>query len=112
MMQQLAVVPVTELKLDRSLVHGIADDTGLHVIVESALEMARGLGLATVAEGIEDGATPVWCAVGVLKARHYLVDKLIDKLIDILIDYAECRCAVTSAPMCCYTELRWNKRML
>jgi EAL domain-containing protein (putative c-di-GMP-specific phosphodiesterase class I) len=52
-MQQLAVVPFTELKLDRSLVHGIADDAGLHVIVESALEMARGLGLATVAEGIE-----------------------------------------------------------
>lgn len=55
-MQQLSVMPFTELKLDRSLVHGISHDAGLRVIVESALEMARGLGLSTVAEGIETDA--------------------------------------------------------
>lgn len=52
-MQQLSMIPFTELKLDRSLVHGIAHDAGLRVIVESALEMSRRLGLSTVAEGIE-----------------------------------------------------------
>lgn len=55
-MQQLSVIPFTELKLDRSLVDGIAQDASLRVIVESALEMARGLGLSTVAEGIESDA--------------------------------------------------------
>jgi len=52
-MQQLAIIPFTELKLDRSLVHGIAHDASLRVIAASALEMAHRLGLATVAEGIE-----------------------------------------------------------
>jgi EAL domain-containing protein (putative c-di-GMP-specific phosphodiesterase class I) len=55
-MQQLSMIPFTELKLDRSLVHGIAQDAGLRVIVESALEMSRRLGLSTVAEGIESEA--------------------------------------------------------
>jgi EAL domain-containing protein (putative c-di-GMP-specific phosphodiesterase class I) len=55
-MQQLSMIPFTELKLDRSLVHGIAHDAGLRVIVESALEMSRRLGLCTVAEGIESDA--------------------------------------------------------
>ena len=52
-MQQLARVPFTEMKIDRSFVHGAHERTNLRVILESALGMARQLGLATVAEGIE-----------------------------------------------------------
>jgi len=52
-MQQLARIPFTELKVDRSFVHGAHGRKGLRVILKSALDLARHLGLATVAEGIE-----------------------------------------------------------
>jgi EAL domain-containing protein (putative c-di-GMP-specific phosphodiesterase class I) len=52
-MQQLARIPFTELKIDRSFVHEASRRTNLRVILQSALDMARQLGLVTVAEGIE-----------------------------------------------------------
>lgn len=52
-MQQLARIPFTELKIDRSFVHGAHRKRNLCVILESALDMARRLGLVSVAEGIE-----------------------------------------------------------
>jgi EAL domain-containing protein (putative c-di-GMP-specific phosphodiesterase class I) len=68
-MQQLARIPFTELKIDRAFVHGAHQRTNLRVILQSALDMSRQLGLATVAEGIE--TLPDWqlvrdfgCGVG------------------------------------------------
>jgi EAL domain-containing protein (putative c-di-GMP-specific phosphodiesterase class I)/ActR/RegA family two-component response regulator len=52
-MQQLARIPFSELKIDRAFVHGANQRTNLRVILQSALDMARQLGLVTVAEGIE-----------------------------------------------------------
>ncbi|HEX7637116.1 MAG TPA: EAL domain-containing response regulator [Burkholderiaceae bacterium] len=52
-LQQLARVPFSELKIDRSFVHGAHRRPNLRVILRSALDMARQLGLVTVAEGIE-----------------------------------------------------------
>ena len=52
-MQQLARIPFTELKIDRSFVHGASERDSLQVILRSALEMANELGLETVAEGVE-----------------------------------------------------------
>jgi EAL domain-containing protein (putative c-di-GMP-specific phosphodiesterase class I)/FixJ family two-component response regulator len=52
-MQQLARIPFTELKIDRSFVHGAHERENLQVILRSALEMANDLGLVTVAEGVE-----------------------------------------------------------
>lgn len=52
-MQQLARIPFTELKIDRSFVHGAHQRNNLRVILQSALDMARQLELVTVAEGIE-----------------------------------------------------------
>ena len=52
-MQQLARIPFSELKIDRAFVHGANQRTNLRVILRSALDMSRQLGLATVAEGIE-----------------------------------------------------------
>ena len=52
-MQQLARIPFTELKVDRSFVHGAHERNNLRVILQSALDMARRLDLVTVAEGIE-----------------------------------------------------------
>lgn len=52
-MQQLSRIPFTELKVDRSFVRGASTQKNLRVILQSALDMARQLGLVTVAEGIE-----------------------------------------------------------
>lgn len=52
-MQQLARVPFTELKIDRSFVHGACQRRSLQIILQSALSMADQLGLVTVAEGVE-----------------------------------------------------------
>ncbi len=52
-MQQLARIPFSELKIDRAFVHGAHQRTNLRVILQSALDMSRQLGLVTVAEGIE-----------------------------------------------------------
>lgn len=55
-MQQLAKIPFTELKFDRSFVHGATRRENHRVILRSSLQMARQLGLTTVAEGIETHA--------------------------------------------------------
>ncbi len=52
-MQQLARIPFTELKIDRTFVHGAHERDSLQVILRSALEMASRLGIETVAEGVE-----------------------------------------------------------
>ena len=52
-MQQLARIPFTELKIDRTFVHGAHERDSLQVILRSALEMASQLGIETVAEGVE-----------------------------------------------------------
>jgi diguanylate cyclase (GGDEF)-like protein len=49
-------LPVHELKLDRSFVSAIQSDPRSRIIVASTAQMARGLGLRTVAEGVEDQA--------------------------------------------------------
>ena len=50
---QLARVPFTELKVDRSFVHGASQRRHLRVMLESALDMARRLDVVSVAEGVE-----------------------------------------------------------
>jgi EAL domain-containing protein (putative c-di-GMP-specific phosphodiesterase class I) len=52
-MAQLARVPFTELKIDRSFVNGATRRKQLRVMLQSALDMARRLDLVTVAEGVE-----------------------------------------------------------
>ena len=55
-MQQLALLPFTELKLDRSFVDRCYEDPSRLAIIESSIELARKLGLKSVA-GVEDEAT-------------------------------------------------------
>ena len=53
---QLRDIPFDELKIDRSFVHGAHGDPTLRAILESNLNLARQLGMETVAEGVEDQA--------------------------------------------------------
>lgn len=52
-MQQLSQIPFTELKIDRSFVHGAASNPHLRALLQSAIKLARELNLTSVAEGIE-----------------------------------------------------------
>lgn len=52
-MRQLARIPFTELKIDRSFVRGASQRDSLQVILHSAVDMANQLGLTSVAEGVE-----------------------------------------------------------
>lgn len=52
-LEYLSQVPAHELKIDRAFVSGMADDHSKQLIVRSAIEMAHGLGLTVVAEGVE-----------------------------------------------------------
>jgi EAL domain-containing protein (putative c-di-GMP-specific phosphodiesterase class I)/FixJ family two-component response regulator len=52
--ESLRDIPIDELKIDRSFVHGAWRDPTLRAVVESSLRLARKLGIRTVAEGVED----------------------------------------------------------
>jgi EAL domain-containing protein (putative c-di-GMP-specific phosphodiesterase class I)/FixJ family two-component response regulator len=72
-MTQLAKLPVSELKVDRSFVHSMTRLPDSRKIVESTLGLARSLGLATVAEGVEDAATAdLLASLGCELAQGYL----------------------------------------
>lgn len=51
---QLRDMPFDELKIDRSFVHGAAANGKKQAIVDASLGLARQLGIAVVAEGVED----------------------------------------------------------
>ncbi len=66
-------LPVHELKIDRSFIASIRSDPRSRMIVASTLQMAKALGLRTVAEGVEDAATAadvVALGVDVLQGYH------------------------------------------
>ncbi|HVZ83128.1 MAG TPA: EAL domain-containing response regulator [Terracidiphilus sp.] len=56
-MTQLSQLPFSELKVDRSFVASMHENMDSMTIVESTINLARSLGLTTVAEGVEDGKT-------------------------------------------------------
>jgi EAL domain-containing protein (putative c-di-GMP-specific phosphodiesterase class I)/FixJ family two-component response regulator len=53
---QLRDLPFEELKIDRSFVHGAQGNPVSAAILRASLDMARELGMSSVAEGIEDRA--------------------------------------------------------
>jgi diguanylate cyclase (GGDEF)-like protein len=50
-------LPVQELKIDKSFVMGMVGDASDMIIVRSTIELGHNMGLAVVAEGVEDEAT-------------------------------------------------------
>lgn len=56
-MAYLKILPVDEVKIDRSFVRDLTLNSTDAVLVESAVELGHNLGLSVVAEGVEDSAT-------------------------------------------------------
>ena len=56
-LSHLSKFPVHDLKIDQSFVTDMLRNERHKSIVRSTIAMARGLGLATIAEGVEDSAT-------------------------------------------------------
>ncbi|MDO9140404.1 MAG: EAL domain-containing protein, partial [Methylobacter sp.] len=52
-MEQLQRIPFSELKLDRSFVQGAIEKSAARSILASTVDMAKKMGLSTVAEGVE-----------------------------------------------------------
>jgi diguanylate cyclase (GGDEF)-like protein len=52
-LEYLKMLPVREMKIDRSFVSGMADDPRDTAIVRCAIELGRSMGLRIVAEGVE-----------------------------------------------------------
>ena len=66
-------LPVQELKVDRSFVAAITTDQRTRMIVSSTFQLAKALGLRTVAEGVENAATAaevIALGVDVLQGYH------------------------------------------
>jgi diguanylate cyclase len=86
-MQHLRRLPLSEVKVDKSFVLGMATDADDAAIVRSVIELAKSLGRRVVAEGVEDERTwrllhAAGCHVaqGWFFARPLPADKLIDWL--------------------------------
>lgn len=75
-LQQLTRINFGELKIDRSLVHGLSDSKAMQIIVASNIDMAHKLNIKCVAEGIEtkkdwDELRKMECDIG----QGYLIAK-------------------------------------
>ncbi|MDP9219455.1 MAG: EAL domain-containing protein [Actinomycetota bacterium] len=56
-MAYLKILPVDELKVDRSFIRDVTTNDSDAVLVQSAIDLGHNLGLTVVAEGVEDSAT-------------------------------------------------------
>jgi diguanylate cyclase len=66
-------LPVQELKVDRTFISAITTDQRSRMIVSSTFQLAKGLGMRTVAEGVENAATAadlIALGVDVLQGYH------------------------------------------
>jgi len=71
---QLRQLPYTELKIDRCFIADAARDGESRIIVKSVVDLAHGLGLTAVAEGVEDAETlQLLIALGCDRAQGFLI---------------------------------------
>jgi len=73
---QLRNIPLHELKIDKSFITTLCDDEHNDSIVRTTTELAHGMGLGVVAEGVEDEAAMRRIAgFGCEQAQGYFISK-------------------------------------
>ena len=78
-LQQLARIAFTEIKLDQSFIRSAATQQAARIILESSIDMAKKLGIVTVAEGIEtEQDWDLLRELGCDLAQGYLIAKPIE----------------------------------
>jgi EAL domain-containing protein (putative c-di-GMP-specific phosphodiesterase class I) len=78
-LQQLARVAFTEIKLDQSFIRSAATQQAARIILKSSIDMAKKLGVVTVAEGIEtEQDWDLLLELGCDMAQGYLIAKPIE----------------------------------
>jgi diguanylate cyclase (GGDEF)-like protein len=71
-MTYLKLLPVDELKIDRSFVDDMTTDSRSHALVASTIDLGHNLGLTVIAEGVENAATAdALCQAGCDTAQGY-----------------------------------------
>jgi diguanylate cyclase (GGDEF)-like protein len=96
-MAHLKILPVHELKVDRSFVSQMTSNTSDAVIVRSTVDLGRNLGLRVVAEGVEDQRTlRELDALGCHAIQGYYVSRPVPA--DDLIHWLERQQAATPTP--------------
>ena len=72
----LRKLAVDKLKIDQSFVRDLTSSADSRAIVMAIIQMAKSLGLATIAEGVEDAATAqALLQLGCVEAQGYLFAK-------------------------------------
>ncbi len=75
-LSQLKRMPVDELKIDKSFIAGLVEDSQDNLIVKSTVTLAQSFGLEVVAEGVEDQLTlDVLRQMGLEFAQGYLISR-------------------------------------
>ena len=91
---QLQKMPFSEVKVDLSFVTQMMSNAGCRVIVEVIIDLARKLGLKSVAEGVEDDAT-LKCLVemGCDMAQGYYLSRPIaaERIAEFVRGYESCK---------------------
>ncbi|MHB8477627.1 MAG: EAL domain-containing protein [Steroidobacteraceae bacterium] len=78
-LQQLARIAFTEIELDQSFIRSAATQQAARIILESSIDMAKKLGIVTVAEGIETKTDwDLLRELGCNLAQGYLIAKPIE----------------------------------
>ncbi len=79
-MTQLATMPFSEIKIDRSFVQKLGESLPADVMVKSMLQLAQGLGLECTAEGVETAAAlDAVSQMGCDNAQGYYIARPMDE---------------------------------
>jgi EAL domain-containing protein (putative c-di-GMP-specific phosphodiesterase class I) len=69
-------LPISEMKIDKSFILDLQSKTGARDLVETAVAMAKRLGIKVVAEGVEtEGLFRELCRIGCDEAQGYFIGK-------------------------------------
>jgi EAL domain-containing protein (putative c-di-GMP-specific phosphodiesterase class I) len=73
---QLARLPLSEIKIDKSFVMRLLESDDARKIVDATIRLAKGMGLVSVAEGVEDAAVlEALAALGCELAQGYHISR-------------------------------------